>query len=522
MTNSFPYNTYFVTEEDLQYVPPYMKDTGETPQELKCPIKGCWPKWLAGEFVRVGGSKFVVPLSEDGSKPAAVLQHFFDGLGSLHRFRFADGQVHYTSRSNTDGVARNAKRDGIVRTHMFGPNANTPLRDAQDPCSKLLGESILVHTDYNYLQVCDSKTLEPKRLLTYADIDPQLSGFRICAHPPKDRKRGLTFNYIISEEGKMSVFALSYTSKPASLVWNTVLPCQPCYIHSLAITDKYVIFIRNPLHMDVSDMGKPVMDMLEFEPESKTLFFVLDKEDGKLVRTFAAPNFMFFHSVNGYDYVCPKTGRTNIHVDLCSYDCDYCPYREYTLSNTLDPVRPFQEGTLVRYELAGVDGEMSSKDHTGRATIAQAFRNFPMELPRINKGYSTNPSYRYVYATGGNGGPSPGTLVPVGRLGKNLKCVQGAFFSRIAKADWQTGKTQVWQPEDGESCPCEPVFIARPGAVEEDDGIVLTIIVNRDGTQSILIALDGRTMKEVARAMMPQVYGLGPHGSFIEQKSMYP
>lgn len=104
---------------------------------------------------------------------------------------------------------------------------------------------ILVHTDYNYLQVCDSKTLEPKRLLTYADIDPQLSGFGICAHPPKDRKRGLIFNYLISEEGKLSLFALSYTSKPASLVWKTVLPCQPCYVHSLAITDKYVIFIRN-------------------------------------------------------------------------------------------------------------------------------------------------------------------------------------------------------------------------------------------------------------------------------------
>lgn len=52
MTHSTPYNTYFVTEEDLQYVPPYMKDTGETPQEMKCPIKGSWPKWLAGEFVR--------------------------------------------------------------------------------------------------------------------------------------------------------------------------------------------------------------------------------------------------------------------------------------------------------------------------------------------------------------------------------------------------------------------------------------------------------------------------------------
>lgn len=52
--------------------------------------------------------------------------------------------------------------------------------------------------------------------------------------------------------------------------------------------------------------------------------------------------------------------------------------------------------------------------------------------------------------------------------------------------------------------------------MEEDDGVVLTIVVNRDGMKSILIALYGRTMQEVARAPMLHTYGLGFHGSFIE------
>ena len=56
----------------------------------------------------------------------------------------------------------------------------------------------------------------------------------------------------------------------------------------------------------------------------------------------------------------------------------------------------------------------------------------------------------------------------------------------------------------------------RPGAVEEDDGVVLTIVVDRQGTHSILIALDGKSFEEVARAHLPQVYALGPHGSFVE------
>ena len=95
------------------------------------------------------------------------------------------------------------------------------------------------------LQVCDAETLEPKRLLTYADIDASLSGFGICAHPPRDRKRGTIYNYLISKEGVLSVFSLDYRANPVKVLWKTALPCPPCYIHSLAMTQDYVIFIRN-------------------------------------------------------------------------------------------------------------------------------------------------------------------------------------------------------------------------------------------------------------------------------------
>jgi torulene dioxygenase len=228
---------------------------------------------------------------------------------------------------------------------------------------------------------------------------------------------------------------------------------------------------------------------------------------------------MFFHSVNAYDYIDEVTGDINVHVDLCSYEGDYIPYREYCLSNVVDPARPFMDGTLVRYELASINNATPEKH--GRVTVAQSIPGIPMELPRISKSVSMKPGYRYVYATGGNGGASPGTEVPIGRLGNGLKCVQAAFFGCIAKTDWLTGTYLKWQPENGESCPCEPVFIERPGATEEDDGLVLTIIIDRKGRHSVLVALDGRTLTEVARADMPQVYGIGPHGSFIEDGGMY-
>ncbi|KAH9232789.1 hypothetical protein K456DRAFT_1726070 [Colletotrichum gloeosporioides 23] len=557
------YNQYFLPEEDLQYLPPYLRDVPETTTETQCTTAGTWPPWLKGTFVRIGPGRFTVPLSEDGSKPRAIIQHFFDGLGMLHKFRMLDGNVHYTSRYTSEGVVRRAKRDGYLSTNVFGLNPNTPLKYTQDPCSALLGaqqslylpngymepdeinvnvvprrgmhlppddnphskgpeakdpatEEVLVQTDFNLLQVCDARTLEPKRMLTYAQIDPELSGYGICSHPPKDRTRGLTFNYLIdSEKGIMSVFALNIASKPASLFWKTPLPCKPCYIHSLAMTDKYVVFIRNPVQMDVSDTTKPMSDMLQFEPNTPTQFFVLNKNDGRHVATYAQKDgFMFFHSVNGYDYVDRQTGAVNIHIDLCSYEETYPSYSEYSLSNIVDPARPLQDGTLVRYEMAGVDKADPSR--IGRVTVAASIPGMACELPRIAKVASMDPNYRYVYCTAGNGGPSPGTTVPIGRLGNGLKVVQAAFFGSLAKSDWKTGTFKRWQPDNGESCPCEPVFVQRPGATGEDDGIVLTIVIDREGTHSILIGLDGQTFEEVARADMPQVYALGPHGSFVE------
>ncbi|KIX09239.1 uncharacterized protein Z518_00318 [Rhinocladiella mackenziei CBS 650.93] len=557
------YNNYFITEDNLKYVPPYFRDVPDTPQEVKCWTKGTWPDWLDGSFVRIGAGRFTIPLSEDGSKPNAVLQHFFDGLAILHKFRMHKGSVYYMSRHTAEGVVRRAKKNGYVETVMFGVNANTPLKDAQDPCSALLGslqsmyfpqghvgpdevnvnvvprrgmhlppdqnpystgraaenpetEEVLVHTDFNMLQVCDAKTLMPKRMLNYGHIDDQLSGYGICAHPPKDRARGTTYNYLISHEGVMYVFGMNIRSNPVKVLWKTALPCPPCYIHSLAMTDKYVVFIRNPLHMDVSDMTKQLMHMIEYEPDSPTQFFVLDKFSGELVATYNGNGFMFFHSVNAYDYVDPKTNEVNIHVDLCSYEGTYVPYREYNLSNIVDPARPFQDGTLIRYELANIKAQAANPKTPGRVTVAAAIPGVAAELPRIAKDVSMKPGYRYVYFTAGNGGAAPGTEVPIGRLGNGLKVVQAAFFGSLAKSDWSTGLFKRWQPTDGESCPCEPIFVGRPGATEEDDGVVLTIVVNKQGTHSILIALDGKTFEEIARADMPQVYGMGPHGSFIE------
>jgi hypothetical protein len=114
---------------------------------MSCPLKtGSYPhlRFRSNSGLRCGNGTYTVPLSEDGSKPDALLQHFFDGLGILHKFRMERGQVFYMSKHNTSGVAERAKKRGFIETHFFGPNPNTPLVEAQDPCYLLYGKQVRV------------------------------------------------------------------------------------------------------------------------------------------------------------------------------------------------------------------------------------------------------------------------------------------------------------------------------------------------------------------------------------------
>lgn len=572
---------FFVDEETLKLVPKYLNDAAQTPTPVLCETEGEWPSWVKGSLVRVGSGRYTVPLSDDGSKPPAILQHFFDALGMLHKFDIANGKVRYNSRYTTEGLVRKAKKNGLLTNlMMFGVNANGKLRDTQDPCQALLmkhqsafspdgflepdeininvmvrrgfhlpendnphskaaaenpvADELVVQTEGPYFQVVDSKTLEPKRLLRYSEVSPLLKGYGTCAHPAKDRSKGEIFNYLISEKGELTIFGLDIKAKPTSLLWHTVLPSLPCYCHSLALTDKYVVFIRNPIMLNVANaQDKQFLDAFEYDSDCPTFFFLLDRKTGEHVSTFQAPNFMFFHSCNAYDYIDEKTGKTNVHVDLVSYDgqkSQIITYREYSLSNVLEPIEPFENGPVVRYELADVESEKAKASvkefirgpttEVPRAYVKQAIDQH-MELPRINTLFSRNSKYRYIYGVGGTGKPAPGSRIPIGKLTNGVKFVQLSFFASIVKTDWETGKVLEWNPPNGETAPCEPIYVPRPGSTEEDDGCVLTIVMDRDGEHSILVLLDAKTMKEVARAHMPQTFSLAPHGTFVEGQSMF-
>jgi carotenoid cleavage dioxygenase-like enzyme len=91
------------------------------------------------------------------------------------------------------------------------------------------------------------------------------------------------------------------------------------------------------------------------------------------------------------------------------------------------------------------------------------------ELPTINYAKNTQ-TYDYVYGVG-----SP------------------AMQQTLVKVNASTGQTQVWG-ENG--CVVgEPIYVPLPGAVAEDDGVVLSVVFDTLSQRNCLLVLDGQTSR---------------------------
>ncbi len=85
----------------------------------------------------------------------------------------------------------------------------------------------------------------------------------------------------------------------------------------------------------------------------------------------------------------------------------------------------------------------------------------------------------------------------------------------LARHDLASGSTRLWHAPGG--MPGEPVFVPRPGAGSEDDGVVLAALARADGRSSVVV-LDGASMELVAEVELPFAVPYRFHGTFVEQR----
>ena len=446
------------------------------------PVEGDLPDWLSGTLIRNGPAQFEVGDQD--------YNHWFDGHAMLHAFRIGAGKVGYRNRFLETKSRTEALEQGEIARSEF----------ATDPCMSIFGRVMSVfnpkptdNASINVTQIDDAyvaltetpipvefdpETLETAGVAAYEDnVDASIS----TAHPLVEPDSGRTINYL-TEFGRQSRYHIGAieSGSRSREVLATLDVDQPAYMHSFGMSERYVILAEWPLVVNPLDLllrGEPFIENFEWQPEHGTRFRILRKSDGEEVTTCTADAAFAFHHVNAFE-------RGDEIV------CDVVTYPDASIIDDLylDRLRSDEPspgtGHLRRYHLPLNGGSVSS-------TVQSDNR---LELPRLHEDAARAQSYQYVYGIGERG--------------------EGTFTDQLVKIDVETGNAQVWR-EDG-TYPGEPVFVPHPDGTGEDDGVVLSVVLDPEADRSFLLVLDASSFDERVRAEVPHAIPFGFHGQFFE------
>jgi len=441
-------------------------------------LSGELPAWLAGSLLRTGPTKFEVGEQH--------MRHWFDGLAMLHRFTIADGKVSYGNRFLQSRSYRAAQEQGRM---VYGEFATDPCRSLFKRVQTLfapgktlpdnaninvtrLGERFVSMTETPMPVQFDPQTLETAGVQPY-EVPGQLT----TAHPHMDRASRGMLNYAakLSRVSSYRFFAVDPdASKPRTI--GSLPVKEPAYMHSFGLTERWLVlvefpFVVNPLALALS--GRPYIENYKWKPELGTRCTLVDRETGAVTGGFQTDACFAFHHVNAYE------DGGEVVVDLCAF-ADASVIEDLYLDH-LRQGKPVQSPELTRFRLKLAD----------RSVKRERLSDEQIELPRINYGSCNERPYRYVWGVGN--GPS-------------------GWLERIVKIDTNDGAALSWA-ERGRF-PGEPVFVARPDAEGEDDGVLLSVVLDATAESSFLLVLDAADLHELARARVPHHIPFGFHGQF--------
>ncbi|MCA9791336.1 MAG: carotenoid oxygenase family protein [Candidatus Eremiobacteraeota bacterium] len=439
-------------------------------------VEGKLPPWLTGTLLRNGPGRFDLDRQS--------YRHWFDGLAQLHRFELAGGGVTYSTRYLQSQDFVEAQTGGKIPYPAF----------ASDPCwtlfrrlKALFWPDVTKNPNVNLGRLegrwlaltelpmpieFDPETLETVGVFDFRDRS--LDGLT-TAHPHQDQDRWLNYGLRFGRQTAYHFYDFDGSGRRRPLA---CIPQSPIsYVHSFGLTPRYVVlalfpFVVHPLKLLFR--YRPFIENFRWQPERGTTFCLLDRHSGQLRRVEGPPVFAFHH-VNAYEE------GEEVVVDLVGYPDASMIDRLYL--DSLRRERPVPAGQLYRFRLP-VRGQARLEWRSEET----------LELPRLDYARCNGRRYRYTY-------------------GVSLRPDQQDLFNQLIRLDVENRTSRRWL-EDG-CYPGEPVFVARPGGQGENDGVVLSVILDTNQHQSFLLVLEAGSFEELARARVPQVIPFGFHGDFV-------
>ncbi|KAJ4935884.1 hypothetical protein JOQ06_017411 [Pogonophryne albipinna] len=528
---------HFTDVHGLPCIENIVRSVEENPEPISTNIIGEIPEWINGSFLRNGPGKF-----EIGNHK---FNHWFDGMALLHQFKITNGSVTYKSRFlSSDSYKANNEQNRIVVSE-FG-TLTMP-----DPCKNFFQRFLstfelpkptdnanvsfvtykgdyYVSTETNVMHKVDPETLKTTQKVDWSKF-VAVNG--ATAHPHTDPD-GTTYNMGNSYGTKGATYNIIKVPPTKNTAGDTlegatvlcsipsVEKSKPSYYHSFAMSENYVVFIEQPIKMDLLKIvtgkltGKSISEGFSWDPKLNTIFHLIHKQTGELSTIkYLAKALSTFHQINAYE----EDGF--LIIDMCAGD-DGQAINNYNIQNLrkngedLDEVyntmcRVFPRRFVLPLNVdrdTPYDQNLNGPDCTATAIRTDKNKVFcthedlhgedlhqygGLEFPQINYGKYNTHSYRYFYGCG----------------------FRHLVGDTLIKMDLQGKHMKVW--EQPGLYPSEPVFVPSPNATEEDDGVIMSVVITPNKDKStFLLVLDAKTFKELGRAEVPVNIPYGFHGTF--------
>jgi beta,beta-carotene 9',10'-dioxygenase len=455
-------------------------------------VEGKIPDWLNGSLIRNGPGKFEI----NGKS----VRHWLDGYAMLHKFDIDGDRVTYRNKIlHTESYKQDLSAGKIV-SQCFGT--------VPDPCQSLFQKirstfsPVVDNTNVNVVQVgehhaaisdlspmltFDFDTLATKGPLRFKDKFEQ-TVMLSAAHPAQDHQTGELFN-AVSTLGPMPrtyLYKISPDRPHERQILAKIKSRGLFYFHSFALTPQYLVMVECPLRLSLWKMMKAtfanrgVDTSFEWRPEQNCRFHVLHRATGKL-QCLEAPPFFAFHIANSFE-----TGE-GLVIDLCRYQNPEVFNLLYIDKLQNQGMNDHHLAQLYRYRL----------DLQANRITSTRYSSDIVEMPQVSPRVAGQP-YRYLYLSG-----------------RKPQTPQRDFMNQLVKFDLKNKQRAVWYQAG--TYPSEPIFVPNPHGQAEDDGVVLSLVLDADQQHSFLLVLDAASFAPLARVQVPHHIPPDIHGGFFSR-----
>lgn len=448
-------------------------------QDVACDgalIEGKIPAALRGVFYRNGPGLF-----ERGGQR---YEHWFDGDGLVHAWRFTDQGVSHRARfvrTSKFVIEQNADE---FQLPVFGSaiKAKAPIRSSDsvntaNTSAILLGDRLLAMWEGGSAYALDPQTLETRGPVAWS---PELKGMPFSAHP-KVEADGTFWNFG-TFMGKMVLYHLSAKGE---LLKHAVFNAPAgAMVHDFAVSQKHLVFLLPPISLDRDIMraGKGFAQAMVWNARDSLKVLVVDKADFSRRRVLEMPACMVFHFGNAWE------ADNIIHVDFV---------KSADLGVMNDWMPKMMRGEVTRSP-ASTPAFLQIDLNRGKISLQERQEN--LEFPRVDPRFVAQRN-RYLY-------------YPVGIGSSNQ---QDGELNGVMRLDVESGKTDSFS--FGDNCTVEEhVMVPKPGSTKEGEGWLVGVAFDASRQQSFATVFDAENLAAgpLALARLPYWVPYCFHGHFYK------